>query len=137
MFLGHIVGSEGIKVDLKKTAVVGDWAVPQNVSALCTFLGLTDYFLRFVQGYVNLVGSLTNLLQKDAPFVWDADCQAAFDSVKLALTTAPVVVMLEYDKSLSRLQMHLLVVSGLAARGRPKCLPVSSVHCFCAEIWCR
>jgi len=58
VFLGHIDGSEGIKLDLKKTAVVGDWAVPQHMSALCTFLGLTNYFLWFVQGYVSLVGSL-------------------------------------------------------------------------------
>lgn len=59
MFLGHIVGFEGIKLDLKKkAAVVGDWAVLQHMSALRTFLGLTNYFLRFVQGYVNLVGSL-------------------------------------------------------------------------------
>ncbi len=41
------------------------------------------------------------MLRKDAPFVWAADCQAAFDGVKLALTTAPVLVMLEHDKPLS------------------------------------
>ena len=97
-FMGHVVGSEGIKVDPKKTAVVRDWAVPQNLSELRSFLGLTNYFRRFVQGYANLVGSLTNLLRKDAPFVWSADCQAAFDGVKLALTTAPVLVMSDYDK---------------------------------------
>jgi len=97
-FLGHVVGSDGIKVDPKKTAVVRDWAVPQNISELRSFLGLTNYFRRFVQGYANLVGSLTNLLRKDVPFVWSADCQAAFDGVKLALTTAPVLVMPDYEK---------------------------------------
>ncbi len=70
-----------------------------NVSELRSFLGLTNYFHMFVQGYANLVGSLTNLLRKDAPFVWSADCQAAFDGVKLSLTTAPVVVMPDYDKT--------------------------------------
>ena len=66
--MGHVVGSEGIKVDPKKTAVARDWAVLQNLSELRSFLGLTNYFRRFVQGYASLVGSLTNLLRKDAPF---------------------------------------------------------------------
>ncbi len=71
---------------------------PQTLSELFSFLGLTNYFRRFVQGCANLIGSLTNLLQKDAPFVWSADCQAAIDGVKLALTTAPVLVMPDYNK---------------------------------------
>ncbi len=81
--------------------MVEDWAVPQTLSDLRSFLGLTNYFRRFVQGYANLVGSLTNLLQKDARFVWSADCQAAIDGVKLALTTAPVLVLPDYNKPLS------------------------------------
>ena len=96
--LGHVVGSEGVKVDPKKPAVVRDWAVTRNVSKLRSFLELTNCFRTFVQGYANLGESLTNLLQKDAPFVWSADCQAAFDGVKLALTTAPVLGMPDCDK---------------------------------------
>ena len=46
-FLGHIGGCEGIRVDPKKTAVVRVWTVPQNVSELHSFLGLTNYFRRF------------------------------------------------------------------------------------------
>ena len=56
--LSHVVGCEGIKVDLKETAVARDWAVPQSVSEM---LGLTNYFGECVQGYAKLVGPLTNL----------------------------------------------------------------------------
>ena len=97
-FLGHVVGCEGVEVDPKKTAVVRDWAVPQNVSEMRSFLGLTNYFRTFVQGYVKLVGPLTNLLRKSISFVWTADCQEAFDGVKLALTAAPMLVMPDYAK---------------------------------------
>ena len=97
-FLGHVVGSEGVKVDPKKTAVVRDWAVPRIVSDVRSFLGLTHYFCRFVQGYGTLVGALTNLLCKDALFVWSDACQAASDGVKLALTSAPGLVMPDYSK---------------------------------------
>ena len=78
-FLGHVVGCEGIKVDPKKTAVVRDWAVPQNVSEMRSFLGLTNYFSKFVKGYAKLVGPLTNLLHKSVSFVGTAECQEAFD----------------------------------------------------------
>ena len=81
-FLGHVVGCEGIKVDPKKTAVVRDWTVPQNVSELWSFLGLTNYFRKFMQGYARIVGPLTRLLRKSVSFSWDAGCQAAFEAVK-------------------------------------------------------
>ena len=97
-FLGHIVGNEGIQVDPKKTTVVRDWAVPQNVSHLRSFLGLTNHFSEFVQGYATLVGPLTNLLRRNVVFAWSADCQRAFEGVKMALTSAPVLVMPDYTK---------------------------------------
>ena len=97
-FLGHIVGSEGIKVDPKKTAVVRDWAQPKSIHDVRSFLGLTNYFRRFVQGYAHLVGPMTKLLRKDVEFEWSDACQKAFDGVKLALTTAPVLVMPDYSK---------------------------------------
>lgn len=55
-FLGHIFGAEDIKVDPRKTAVARDWPTSHIVSELCSFLGLTNYF---IQGYANFV---TNLL---------------------------------------------------------------------------
>ena len=57
-----------------------------------------NYFRKFVQGYVILVGPLTHLLRKCVAFVWSAGCQEAFDSVKMTLTSAPVVVMPDYTK---------------------------------------
>ena len=97
-FLGHIVGAERIKVDPKKTAVVGDWAVPRNVSEMRSFLRLTNYFCWFVQGYAKLVGPLTNLLRNHVPFEWTARRQTALDGIKTALTNAPVLVMPDYSK---------------------------------------
>ena len=97
-FLGHVVGAEGIKVNPKKTAVVRDWPQPQDIHQLRSFLGLTNYFRRFVQAYANLVGPLTNLLRKSVSFTWSLACQTAFDGVKHALTTAPVLVMPDYSK---------------------------------------
>ena len=92
-FLGHVVGSDVLEVDPKKTAVVRDWAVPQNVSELHSFLGLTNYLRRFVQGYADSVGSVTDLLQMGMPIVWSARGYQGFEGLQVALTIAPVLVM--------------------------------------------
>ena len=97
-FLGHVVGADGVKVDPKKTAVVRSWPQPRDIHQLRSFLGLTNFFRRFVQAYANLMGPLTNLLRKSVTFEWSPACQTAFDGIKHALTTAPVLVMLDYFK---------------------------------------
>ena len=71
-FLGHLVGQDGIKVDPAKIQMVRDWPRPENLLRLRQFLGLTNYFRRFVQGYAARVTPLVRLTKKDMPFVWSS-----------------------------------------------------------------
>ena len=91
-FLGHIVGVNGIKVDPKKVQAVADWDVPKDVHGVRSFLGLANYFRRFLQGFSKMVAPLTNLTKKTNRWDWTSDCQQAFERVKRALTEAPVLV---------------------------------------------
>ena len=50
-YLGHVVGKDGIKVDHRKIDTLTRWARPNDVSQLRSFLGLSNYFHRFIQGY--------------------------------------------------------------------------------------
>jgi hypothetical protein len=54
-FLGHVVGAEGIKVDPKKVAAVTNWPPPRDIRGVRAFLGLANYFRRFLQGQANKV----------------------------------------------------------------------------------
>jgi hypothetical protein len=63
-FLGHVVGRDGIRADPAKIAAVQDWPVPQSASHVRSFLGLTNYFRRFIQGYAQLTHPLTDLTGK-------------------------------------------------------------------------
>ena len=90
-YLGHIVSRTGIQPDWQKIAAVADWPVPQDVHQLRCFLGLTNYFRKFVQGYAGRVVPLTKLLRKGAVFDWSQQCQRAFEDLKVDLTTAPVL----------------------------------------------
>ncbi len=95
-FLGHIVGREGIKVDPAKTQVVADWPTPTCIKDVRSFLGLANYFRKFVQGYSTLVEPLTNLTRKELVWnnqTWSPACEQAFQGVKTALTHAPVLAM--------------------------------------------
>jgi hypothetical protein len=98
-FLGHIIGKDGIKVDPKKTAVVQAWVKPKTITELRSFLGLANYFRRFVQGYSTMVAPLTALLQKNKTLSeWDDKCDEAFNEVKQALADAPVLAHPDFDR---------------------------------------
>jgi hypothetical protein len=92
-FLGHVVSGLGISVDPKKISAVVDWPTPINVKEVRGFLGLCSYYRRFVQGFGNIAAPLNTLTEKNRPFCWTDECRIAFDTLKEALTTAPVLAM--------------------------------------------
>ena len=69
-YLGHVVGKEGIRVDPKKVEAVTRWPVPQDVGQLRSFLGFSNYFRRFLQGYSSMVGCLTSMTRKGIAWHW-------------------------------------------------------------------
>ena len=64
-FLGYVVLHDGIKVDPKKTQAIREWKTPETVTQVRSFLGLTNYYKKFVKDYAKITGSLTTLLHKD------------------------------------------------------------------------
>jgi hypothetical protein len=98
-FLGHIVGKDGIKVDPKKTNSIQKWPTPTTTQELRAFLGLANYFRRFIQGYSTMVAPLTSLLKKERNMShWDTTCDASFLAVKIALAKAPVLEHPDFNK---------------------------------------
>ena len=90
-FLGHVVGRDGVRTDPQKITAVQEWPVPKNVAEVRSFLGLCTYYRRFVQGFAQVAAPLHRLTKKGVHFNWDDQCQGAFDSLKRALTEAPVL----------------------------------------------
>jgi predicted aspartyl protease len=97
-YLGHIVSKQGIAVDASKTKVVQEWPEPQNVKELQSFLGLTNYFRKFVYRYSHIARPLTLLTGKGKwkPF-GDAEKQA-FQALKDALVSPPVLAIPDFNK---------------------------------------
>lgn len=98
LYLGHIVSKSGVRVDPKKTAVVRDWVTPRNPHEVRQFLGLSNYFRKFIQGYSTLVTPMINLCKDTVPWLWSPECQSAFDGVKHSLVCSTALRPPDFTK---------------------------------------
>ena len=67
-FLGHLVSSEGVRVNPEKVQAIVDWLVPTSVKDVRSFLGISGYYRRFIQNYSKVAASLTELLKDEQRF---------------------------------------------------------------------
>jgi transposase InsO family protein len=92
-FLGHVVSRDGLSMEPTKVKAVMDWPTPTDVSDLRSFLGLAGYYRKFVRHFSHISSPLSELLRKDAKWHWEHEQQQAFDRLKQAVSTAPVLVL--------------------------------------------
>ena len=90
-YLGHIITRDGITVDPKKVDAIRTWDIPQNLTQVQSFLGLCNYYRRFVKDFAKLGTPLSDLTKKDKPFEWGKEQQKSFDILKKRLTETPVL----------------------------------------------
>lgn len=99
-FLGHVVSTEGLKTDPKKTQAVRDWPRPKNPKELKSFLGFINYYRRFLMGFSEKTGLLRQL-EHDKAWEWTENHEAAFAELKQALVSAPILAYPDFSENAS------------------------------------
>jgi transposase InsO family protein len=90
-FLGFIISTDGISMDPEKVAAIQEWTTPKSVFDIQVFLGLANFYRRFVKNYSKIATPLTALLKKNTKFIWSKAAQSAFDELKSRLMSDPIL----------------------------------------------
>ncbi|CAA0807050.1 Uncharacterized mitochondrial protein AtMg00860, partial [Striga hermonthica] len=98
-FLGHVITLAGIEVDRSKVSAVQNWSTPRSPSEVRSFLGLADYYRRFIEGFSKIALLLSQLTRKSVKFEWTDRCEASFQELKRRLTSAPVLTIPDPSRS--------------------------------------
>ena len=88
----------GIHVDLAKIEFIRDRQTTKSRSELGSLLGPANYFKMFQQGYSAITGALVKLTSPKVAFVWDAECEKAFQQLKYSLSHTPVLGIADDNK---------------------------------------
>jgi hypothetical protein len=88
---GHKISERGIEADRAKVEAIEKMPCPRDVKGIRSILDNAGFYRRFIKDFSKISKPLTNLLQKDVPFVFYDDCKEAFETLKKSLTTTPIV----------------------------------------------
>jgi hypothetical protein len=105
-YLGLIISTKGISMDEDKVETVRNWSQEKktenarlsNPFEVQQFLGLCNYYQRFIPKYSDIAEPLTRLTMMDEPFVWESEQQLAFEMMGTAFTMTPALQHFEHER---------------------------------------
>lgn len=97
-FLGHLVSSRGVSIDQERTADLRKFPPPRSKKDIARFIGMANYFRKFIPNFAQLAAPLNDLRRKRADFVWGESQQSAFQAIKTAIANPPVLAVPDFER---------------------------------------
>jgi hypothetical protein len=135
-FLGHVISERSVAVDPQKVAAVAEWVPPASCTNVRRFVGLANFYRKFVRNFSGLASPLMALYSPRARFSWgDAAEQQNFDALRMALTSAPV--LRAWDSARPMPPDRRVGAGGVGqpgAAGRRRCVPPHRLRVAQADV---
>uniref|UniRef100_A0A2M4CWN3 RNA-directed DNA polymerase n=1 Tax=Anopheles darlingi TaxID=43151 RepID=A0A2M4CWN3_ANODA len=95
-YLGHHIDKHGVKPLMESVSKIAALKPPTTVRQVRSVLGTVNFYAKFIPGVAKMRKPLNDLLKKGVKFHWSPECQAAFDDLKAALVSEPLLVRPNY-----------------------------------------
>ena len=99
-FLGVVIGLEGIKIESEKVQGVLEWLISKCIKDVQKFLGLVNYYHRFIEGFASIARPLHNMVKKDQKWDWTEKQEGAFEKLKERFMKEPVLATPDLDNKI-------------------------------------
>ncbi|TPX52112.1 hypothetical protein PhCBS80983_g06523, partial [Powellomyces hirtus] len=96
-FCGHMFSAKGMRISPDKTEIVRNWPLPATTRHIRQFLGLCNYFIDYIEHYAEIAAPLSALQSVKATFIWTLEHHVAFEALKRAIISAPVLATFDPD----------------------------------------
>jgi len=99
-FLGVVIGPRGVEMQKKKVEGVLNWLVPRNVKEVQKFLGLANYYRRFIKNFARIAALLHMLVRKEQKWKWEKEQKEVFERLKAVFTIEPVLAIPDINRKM-------------------------------------
>lgn len=97
-FLGHLVTSQGVRIDPDRTSRIRDFPAPKDAKGVARFIGMVNYFHKFIPGFADIAAPLNRLRKKGVKFLWESEQHEAFLKLKQLVANPPLLAMADFNK---------------------------------------
>ena len=97
LYLGHIIGQYGVKVDMEKIRAILEWPRPKSLTELREFIGIFTYYRKFMKGFSQFTLAIIDLTKKYA-FQWHEGDEKYFQRMKYVIRNCPMISFLDFSK---------------------------------------
>ena len=125
-YFGYVIDSARIHVDPKKVRILKDWAIPENIHELRSFLGLVNFYRQFILGFSHITCPSNQLSKQNGKtiFKWTSTQQQDFEQLKNKICTAPVLVLpyLHHPFEIETNAQNYALDAVITQLGQPRCV---------------